>query len=690
MGRRLLCFLSSVVGLTFVCLVGPALTQTVVEPESEPVIQVPTDPDRKLDSTMLLPASTKLWVSIPDLDRLNANFDETQFGQLAKNEKIAPFIESMKDQGKDWLEQKNVRLGIQVEELNDIQSGEICLAGVLQDLEGDKPARGSHGLVLLVDVSEHEEEARELISKLNAKLLKNREWDQDNIEINGIKVVKTTIQHPKRIRHSQVNFQTVTNGWLLAADNEEIFREIVQRLVSADEPKEAGTLASRKSFREVMTRTKSEDFSSEIAWFVDPFGYIKLAQAIEEEESEKRAHQDDWAATLEEQGFDAIRGVGGHVSVATGDHEILHRAYIYAPRENLKKNQQRVFELFDFSNEKNGVPMPATWVPADAAGYFSGNWNFTKLLDSVGHIYDAFLSEGEFDQMISDFKADPDMQLDIPKLVGMFKNQLTIFSTTERPISETSERVVIGIPVGDEADFIFQSIKRGVGQGNGEEITLGGIKVIEVDTTKEPEFEMDEDLQFLEGLEDPGQEEFVEEDREFELFEKRYFAVHDGYLLIANDKDYFKKVLLQKPKVHLHETEDYIEVYESLAELTDSKNVSFRQFGRIDRALETNYEMLRQGNMGKSKTVLARVLNKIFESESDQTVDKQDRVQKLDGSKLPESYADDIAPYLGPTGWVLETEKYGWRLTSCVLKKKQVSEVVQKIGDADAEKNPNR
>ena len=140
----------------------------------------------------------------------------------------------------------------------------------------------------------------------------------------------------------------------------------------------------------------------------------------------------------------------------------------------------------------------------------------------------------------------------------------------------------------------------------------------------------------------------------------------------------------------LDETEDYIEVYESLDKLTDAEKVSFRQFGRIDRALETNYEMLRKGNMGKSQTVLARVLNKIFEAEADQVGPKQDRKQKVDGSKLPENYAESIAPFLGPTGWVLETEKYGWRITGCILKKKQVSEVVKKVGDVGKEKNPHR
>jgi hypothetical protein len=117
--------------------------------------------------------------------------------------------------------------------------------------------------------------------------------------------------------------------------------------------------------------------------------------------------------------------------------------------------------------------------------------------------------------------------------------------------------------------------------------------------------------------------------------------------------------------------------------------VSFRQFGRVDRALETNYEMLRSGKMGNSRTVMAKILNKAFQQEFETEAEKKDREQKLDGSKLPKNYAESIAPYLGPTGWVMETEKDGWRVTGCLLKKKSVSDVVEKVGGTKP-KNPKR
>lgn len=64
------------------------------------------------------------------------------------------------------------------------------------------------------------------------------------------------------------------------------------------------------------------------------------------------------------------------------------------------------------------------------------------------------------------------------------------------------------------------------------------------------------------------------------------------------------------------------------------------------------------------------------------------RKQELDGSQLPENFAKSIAPYLGAIGTVVEAEENGWRISGCILKKKQVSMIVKKPEDAD--EIPNR
>lgn len=642
---------------------------------------------KKIRSEYVLPASTKLWVSVPDAKELQAQFDATQFGVLAKDPSIKPFVDGLRDQVKAWMKEQNVRLGLDLDDINGVQTGEICLAGVLPQVAGGA-VKGSHGIVLLIDVSKTTKEAKALQAKINKGLIENGAKQEQKV-INGVDVTVSTLKR-KRLRNNQSNYQAIVrpskdSSWLLVCDNELIFRDVLRRLAAPGDVAREGTLVSQGAFVEIMRRTSLDKYKSQLRWHIDPFGYLQLAQALENEKRGARTKRDDWATILKDQGMGAVKAVGGNIGLATGEHEILHRTFSYAPRSNNVKNAKRMFDLFDLSPVEGKPLTPPAWISSDCAGYLTGNWEMTKALGSVGHIYDAFVGEeGSFKRLLNDFKIDPDMQLDIEKLVGLVDNRFTIVSETLDPINEASECIVLGFPLKAEPDFVFQSLKRATG---GEEITLGGVKAIKVEA--EEESKSDPDDPGPSPFDFPDEDDVDDEEAEeaqFSLFEERYFVVSKGHLLVANNKNYLKRILSQKES-KLAKSEDYIEVQAALAKLTDPGKISWRQFGRTDKSLETNYELLRRGEMGKSQTILGKIVNQIFKKQAAEEAAKAGkkadgdivREQKLDGSKLPADFDKSIAPFFGPMGWFLETETDGWRISGAVLKKKLKTEVVNKV-----------
>ena len=96
-----------------------------------------------ISSQELLPASTKAWFSIPDSAELEQKFLSTQLGQIASEEKLAPFMESLKGQFREWMSEQNVRLGIDLESISDVRSGEICIAGILPNQNAEVSPRFS-------------------------------------------------------------------------------------------------------------------------------------------------------------------------------------------------------------------------------------------------------------------------------------------------------------------------------------------------------------------------------------------------------------------------------------------------------------------------------------------------------------------------------------------------------------------
>ncbi len=650
---------------------APAATEPAKKKEPAPA----EGDSVRLESAQLLPGHTKAWVSIPSMVRLQESFDTTQFGLLSKDKAIEPFIESLKSQFSDWAAEKNVRLGVKIENLDEIYSGEICLAGIVPSIAGQEIERGSHGLVLLVDVSGREDKAAKVLAEVNRRLVEKGAV-QTKIDINGASVTRSTIEKGKRLRASQTTLQTIYDGWLLASDNEKIFRDVIFRLATTKpDALKPDALAAQPAFKTVAERTDFGPDESQLKWFVDPFGYIQLAQALADDEKDTREHRDDWAKILKDQGFDVLKGAGGQLGFMVDDHELLHRTFVYAPQTNLaKKEQQRVFGLFDFSNKSGKTVTPADWVPNNLSAFFVGKWNFSSALENVGFLYDAFLDDpGAFERVLQDFKNDPDMQLNIRKLIGQLDSEWTILSATAKPIDGNSERVAIAFKLKADADgdFVLDSVRRAIGNGRATKINLGGKTVIEVDSeTSDAEDEIPDDLDiFDDPLEGEGLDDEEPEEEVFTLFDKKYFAIEHGHLIVANHKDYMKQVLANKQKQKLAEMSDYERVDAALQKLVDNKIFSSRQFGRLDKALEANYELLRQGKMEQSTTVLAKIINQIFKSGSQDENESSTEIKRLDGKELPADYAKAIAPYLGIMGWAMEDEKDGWRISGCVLKR---------------------
>ena len=636
----------------------------------------------QLRTQELLPATTKAWISIPDAKDLSDRFDRSQFGLLAKNKTLKPFADSIKSQVKDWIDQQNVRLNLDVDQLKGVSSGEICFAGVLQ-------ADGKHGVVFLMDVSDTREKAVDLSNRISKKLTA-RGAVKKLVPIQGVNCTQLTLDKPKLFRTPRKTFHAIVDvkgdeksSWMLVSNNESVFRDVLRRLTFPDRIQVVETLAAQKAFKSVMTQTESVEFDSQFRWFVDPFGYLELAQKIRDEEAPVKVLRDDLAKKLADSGFDAFRGIGGQVALMTGKHQVVHKTFVYA--DKIKSGHKKVFDLLDFNVNKNLPHTLPRWVPDDVSSVMIGDWNVQKAFGAVGHFWDANTKPGSWKQLLIDLKNDPQLRFDFADVVSQINNRFVVVSATQRPIGPKSERVIISVRLKDRPDDVFDNLSRV--NPDARIIKVGKHKFIEIDSTVEEdggdiivEGIDDEDDIDLDDIDDEDEEE-EEENKRFELFEKRYITVapipgdkSSSELLICNDKNYLKQILARR-KSNVETSSDFIRVKNSLAALTDDTKVSWRQFGRLDKGLETNYEMMRRGEMASSQTMLARVINRIFNKQAAENARLQGkefdkdavRKQELDGATLPKDFSKSIAPYLGPTGSVLELTDGGWRMTGVIL-----------------------
>jgi hypothetical protein len=518
------------------------------------------------------------------------------------------------------------------------------------------------------------EPARELLDRV-ADEMQKRGATLEAIKIGEIEANKLTLQHPVGLRNRQHAFQSIIGRWLVACDNEAVFRDIVGELTGTAVDTETH-LASNPVFQAITEKTRPDAAHgpAHIRWFIEPLGYMNLAQSIADSKNAGKSLRNDYINILNDEGFAAIRGIGGSASFATGKHELIHRTFIYAPHSE-NEPFQRGAQILDFRNRDGSALDPPAWIPENAASYLTLTWDLGNALENVGYIADSVAgTPGSWKRTLDGYRNDPNgPRVDLRRVAQLLENRLTVVSVTSLPIDDSSERILFGIRILDDVPFVEDSVYRFV-KNKAQVLDHDGTRILVIDTSDEydgPDVEINGDFLDSEFGSDPGEAE-EEFKKPKPLFEQQVIAIKDNILLIGNNVDQVKSVIsdmASEPGKRLTAAEDYQRIHEALSELAGDMAPSFRQFGRMDLSIRPNYEMMRAGRMAQSKTLLAQIINRAYED--DKANEGTVRKQEIDGSKMPEDFEGKVARYFGPTGLVVHTTDEGWVITGCILAKQQ-------------------
>jgi len=165
------------------------------------------------------------------------------------------------------------------------------------------------------------------------------------------------------------------------------------------------------------------------------------------------------------------------------------------------------------------------------------------------------------------------------------------------------------------------------------------------------------------GEGDDGFYDGPDAEEEPKLLPNRVVTVAHDHLFVASHIDFLKEVLKLAPQRQtLGGCVDYRVVDMTIQRMGITKSCA-RMFSRTDEEYRPTYELIRQGKMPKSETILGRLLNAMFGTGKKGV----ERPQKIDGSKLPDF--DTIRRYLGPAGLIVTTEETGWFFKGFTLSK---------------------
>ena len=663
-----------------------------------------TQADAAKPSETLLPNTTKAYIAVPNVDNLRAHFDETQIGLLIKDPVMQPFVEDAQRQIRDKLSEASVRLGLSWDDLKDVYGGEVAMA-LLQpwdyelaaatveaasiaaaaqakadgknakDAEDvvaaevekaqkalDAERRQQRAVVMLVDVTGHLPQANELLAKVAQNHL-GKGATQSSIVIDGVNIAVFT--HPKRQDEptARMSFYCIHEDQLVSADREDVIASILAKFKApgTDDLKDFEPYVRTMAY----AQTAMEGTESHLRWFLEPFGYAEVKRAYS---GGRKRRGVDILRVLQNQGFTAIQGLGGHISLKTEEHDIRHHTLVYAPAVQRKPGDLAVTKydlaarILEFPNTAELTPM--SWIPRGLATHLTFNWKMKDAFWYAESLVNEFAGDEVFKDVIENIQFDPHgPQIDIRKeFTDHLAERATIISDYRLPITPKSERMLIAIEVTNP-ETVMRTVNKAMENDPAAKKREHNGHVI---------WELLNDQEEVAEIKIEGFDSFGFEDAPVELEEKdkpfipnSAVTVANGHLLIATHVDYIVDVLtLPAPADSLIAAVDFQAVTDALESLGSSSD-SLRLFARTDEAYRATYELLRQGKMPESESLLGKLLNAMFTSEDAE--EDELREQQLDGSKLPEFQI--VRRYLGPAGFFVRTADEGWTMSGCVLTK---------------------
>jgi hypothetical protein len=605
---------------------------------------------------------------VTNAEQAQQHFDQTQFGQMLDDGVMEDFRKSLDTQIRDKFGDLTNRLGFTYDDLDGVIAGELALAII------DRPEKEEASLAILMDVTGRDAAVKNYLAAVEKRLTASGGVKQ---EIEAGDTTLTTYLIPAKNGKDEpietVYFQR--DNVLVGINGREEAQAMLKRFAGSP----TDNLQSQPAFQATMAKlqTASGSLQPEIRLYADPFG---LTYALRTLDKAARLREDkDLAKILQDQGFDAIQGVGGYVNMLPdADSEVVYRAAVYAPPAKGMENDPLRWNLAMRMLQMPNVAdlTPQSWVPRMCARYATYNVDVLNAFDHFGTLFDAI--EGHKDAFKTSMEGieqdayGPRVNVR-DELVAHMGSRISLVTDYSMPISVNSERSLIAIEAKEEAklaDTIQRIMEK---EPDIERREFGNFVIWE----RVPE---DVSIQEL-SIDAPGltplsiDEPAAEDDSEEEhVLPNSAVCVAYGQLMIASDIKYLE-YLLQGfgQREMLVNSGDYEMVSARMDQLAPGPRCGW-SFVRTDEAFRPTYELIRQGRMPESKTMFGKFLNRMLTTE----VEKEEgvlRKQKLDGSELPSFEA--VRRYFGPAGRVLKSDADGWLLTGTVLNKEAPARIAE-------------
>ena len=393
----------------------------------------------------LLPETTVLFFQIRDFRDLMVKLQESNIGLMLQDERIAPLVAELYQQGLEAYSEIQEEVGLTMEEIESLPSGEICFAVVA-------PKRKEPEVVLIIDTDPENEAVEKTLERVrnpwqnpaqpakpadgegeggeaddpegDAVSLTTEDADDEDSDDDEFEVLKIDGNSVRMFRR---------NGTIILSTSRKVLADIRNRWDGVP-VKKIRPLSQNRKFVTIMNRCRgTREMEPEIRGFVDPIAFAKSAT---------RGNMGAQVAInmLPVLGLDGLLGIGGSVLYQEQEFESVFHGHLL-----LANPRKGIFEMISLKPDEY---QPQPWIPADISTYMTTSWDIPTMFNELEKIVDLATSEGTFRKGLE--QANEEVGIDIEQdVIQLLSGRITYAQWIVQPYRLNSASNIVAIEVND-------------------------------------------------------------------------------------------------------------------------------------------------------------------------------------------------------------------------------------------------
>lgn len=387
----------------------------------------------------VLPDSAFVFLKVNNAQALRQAFGQSQFGQLWADPAMKAWkddlVAKIDDTGKPLKE----KIGVTIRELLELPQGAISFAVVARD-DPKNPA----AVLISADAGKNAGTMTKVLTRATEQgEQKGAKVSTETFQGSTLHVIQFPDSKPggadkaKNVRPIPPLIWTSQGSVFSLASNVEALKDVLSHSKGRD-----NSLAKNESYLQARKKLGAD---AQVVWFVDIARVLKLAaQAPGAQAGGGQGPQIE--GIIEATGLKTLKAAAGSFTLNSGSYDSLSKLIILSPGP-----AQGVLKVFTMPRVNL---RPESWVPASVASYQTASWDldaaYTAINDLVNMFQPGVLNVLE-QQLVGPNGGEPlSFQND---LFGPIGDRMTFISDYKKPITEDSQRLLVGIALEDAKAF---------------------------------------------------------------------------------------------------------------------------------------------------------------------------------------------------------------------------------------------